>query len=298
MSSVVSPTRKPVTRITIRELGKLIRPEDRIVLGALFAILFWRDFGPSIFAGFTSLFAGSEFVGSRTLGGAEILGFVAIALIIKDLKTDRVLGRWEVLAAAGVAIAVLCFSHTIAAIGLTCLGLLFVTRSDKRIASLGQLCIGLAWIGFWGALVLFVIKPWLLPIETALAFAPLSLFGSFSLEGIVISNTSGHAIEVLEPCSAFHNTIVTAFIWLSIIKILGLGLRLKHFYILAIALGFVVVLNTARIGVMAISENQYLFWHVGPGLLIVKVVMLGAVFGLFYFGLDRVPRRGVTAATP
>jgi hypothetical protein len=298
MSSVVSPTRKPVTRITIRELGKLIRPEDRIVLGALFAILFWRDFGPSIFAGFTSLFAGSEFVGSRTLGGAEILGFVAIALIIKDLKTDRVLGRWEVLAAAGVAIAVLCFSHTIAAIGLTCLGLLFVTRSDKRIASLGQLCIGLAWIGFWGALVLFVIKPWLLPIETALAFAPLSLFGSFSLEGIVISNTSGHAIEVLEPCSAFHNTIVTAFIWLSIIKILGLDLRLKHFYILAIALGFVVVLNTARIGVMAISENQYFFWHVGPGLLIVKVVMLGGVFGLFYFGLDRVPRRGVTAATP
>ena len=105
---------------------------------------------------------------------------------------------------------------------------------------------------------------------------------------------------MLEPCSAFHNTITTAFIWLSIIKIQKLDLKLRYFYVLAIALGFVVLLNTARIGVMAVSENQYLFWHVGPGLLIVKVMMLSAVLGLFYFGLhpdlpDTKPRLAPTA---
>ncbi len=36
---------------------------------------------------------------------------------------------------------------------------------------------------------------------------------------------------------------------------------------------------------MAVSQNQYLFWHMGPGLWVVKVVMLGAVLSLFYFGL-------------
>jgi hypothetical protein len=60
---------------------------------------------------------------------------------------------------------------------------------------------------------------------------------------------------------------------------------LKYFGILAIGLAFVVVLNTARIGVMAISRSEYLFWHMGPGLWIVKFVMLGAVLGLFYFSL-------------
>ena len=64
---------------------------------------------------------------------------------------------------------------------MTCLGLLFIVRSDERIASLGQLCIGLVWIDFWGSLVLSFIAPWLLPVEAALASFALSLFGLFSL---------------------------------------------------------------------------------------------------------------------
>jgi hypothetical protein len=166
----------------------------------------------------------------------------------------------------------------------TCLGLLFA-RSDKRIASLGQLCIGLAWIDYWGLLVLESIKTWLLPIEAGFVYFPLLLFGSFSLEGVIISNTHGFAIKVIEGCSAFHNTITTAFIWLSLAKIQRLDLQLKHFVILAIGLAVVVLLNTARIGIMAVSQSQYLFWHMGPGLWVVKVVMLGAVLGLFYFCL-------------
>jgi hypothetical protein len=76
-----------------------------------------------------------------------------------------------------------------------------------------------------------------------------------------------------------------AFIWLSMIKILRLEFRLWHFFILAMGLAIVVALNTARIGVMAYSYNQYVFWHLGPGLVIVKITMLSLVLGLFYFGL-------------
>jgi hypothetical protein len=49
---------------------------------------------------------------------------------------------------------------------------------------------------------------------------------------------------VAEPCSAFHNTITTAFIWLSLIKIQRLHFQLEHFVILAIGLIAVVLLNT------------------------------------------------------
>src|SRR6516164_7750405 len=107
---------------------------------------------------------------------------------------------------------------------------------------------------------------------------------------------SGWDIEVAEGCSAFHNTITTAFVWLSLIKIQRLDFHFKYFVILAIGLAFVVLLNTARIGIMAVSQSEYDFWHWGPGQRIVKYVMLSAVLGLFYFGL-RPPRSDTSGQT-
>jgi len=49
-------------------------------------------------------------------------------------------------------------------------------------------------------------------------------------------------------------------------KIKRLDFHLQHFCILAIALAAIVLLNTARICVMAISYSQYMFWHQGFGL--------------------------------
>jgi hypothetical protein len=265
--------------------------DDRVVLTALFVTLFFVNYAGNLIDALTNISAvENDLTHSRTITGAELLGFVAIAVVLKDLKTDRVLRWWDFVAIIGIAIASLYPSPATRAIAMTGLGLLFVARSDKRIASLGQLCIGLVWIDFWGALVLSLIGPWLLPIESRFAYLAVSLFGPFSLDGLIISNGSGFAIKIIEPCSAFHNTITTAFIWLSLIKIQRLDFHLKHFVILAISLAFVVLLNTARISIMAVSNSQYLFWHMGPGLWIVKVVMLGAVLSLFYFGLR--PARG------
>jgi hypothetical protein len=82
---------------------------------------------------------------------AELLGFIAIAVVLADLKTDRVLRSWDLVAAIGIAAASLYPSPTIRAIGMTCLGLFFIAHTDRRIGSLGQLCLGLVWIDFWGA---------------------------------------------------------------------------------------------------------------------------------------------------
>jgi exosortase/archaeosortase family protein len=287
MTTDVSPTRLSVRRHAFIQPHDAIKYlSDRVVLTAAFITLFYLNYTSSPI----EAFANSDIFQSRAVGGAEILGFAAIFVVLKDLSADRVLRWWDFVAivaalAAGIVAALLYPSKVFPAISITCLGLLFIARSDKRIASLGQLCIGLAWIGFWGALALILIKQWLLPIEAGFATLPLSLFGPFSVEGTLISNGSGFAIDIVEGCSAFHNTIVTAFVWLSLIKIQKLDFRLKYFYILAIGLLAVILLNTFRISVMALSEGQYLFWHEGPGQWIVKALMLGGVLGLFYFGL-------------
>jgi len=225
------------------------QPTDRLVLLALFASLFCLNYGAQLF----NLAAGERFIFSatRTVSGAEIIGFVAIFAVLKDLKADPILRWWDYAAIVAIAIALIHPWRSIGALAVSALGVLFVGRSDKRLASLGQLCIGLAWIDLWGPLVMGLIAQWLLPIETALAYIPLSLFGSFSLAGNVILGAKGHDVAVLEPCSAFRNTITMAFIWLALMKILRLDFRLRHFCILAMGLAVVVVLNTARIGVMA-----------------------------------------------
>ena len=157
---------------------------DRVVLVVFFILLFYFYYWANLLHGFANLFSvESDVTVSRTLGGAEILGLAAVAVVLKDLKSDRVLRWWDFVAITATAIASIYSSRTFGAIGVTCLGVLFVARSDKRIASLGQLCLGFAWLGFWGPLALDLIKPWLLPIETALAYAPLSFLGSFSLHG-------------------------------------------------------------------------------------------------------------------
>ena len=275
--SSTRPSSRWAAFVRLRDRIKRARANDRVVLAGFFASLFLLYYRANLL----NLIAADT---SRILSGAEILGFFAIASILKDLKADCVLRWWDLLAIVGIMIACIHPSNSVGAIGMTCLGLLLIARSDKRLASLGQLCIGLTWIDIWGPLALRFIEHWLLPIETALASLPLSLFGTFLVVGNIISNGNGHAIEVLELCSAFHNTIITAFIWLSLMKIQKFDFHLQHFCILAIALAATVLLNTARISGMAISYSQYMFWHQGFGLVIVKVMMLSIVFGLL-FGL-------------
>jgi hypothetical protein len=287
MTIEVTPTRPSARRAVFSQLRDAIKSlDDRAVLTAVFIALFFLNYAASLIDALTNLSAvDNDLTHSRTITGAEVLGFFAIAVVLKDLSTDRVLKWWDFVAIIAVTMASFYPSPLSRAIAMTGLGLLFVARSDKRFASLGQLCVGLVWIDFWGALVLSLIGPWLLPIESRFAYLAVSLFGPFSLDGLVISNGGGFAIKVIEPCSAFHNTITTAFIWLSLIKIQRLEFHLKYFGVLAIGLAFVILLNTARIGIMAVSKSEYLFWHMGPGLWIVKFVMLGVVLGLFYFGL-------------
>jgi hypothetical protein len=287
MTGDLSPARPPMSEFAVTRLRDAINHlNDRVVLTAAFVALFSLNYAGGLIGAVANIFAvENDLTLSRTANGAEILGFVAVAVTLADLKSDHVLRWWDFLAVFAITIASVYPSPISRAIAMTCLGLLFIVRSDKRIASLGQLCIGLVWIGFWGSIVLSFIAPWLLPIETTLAYLGLSLFGSFSVNGNTISNGSGFTLMVAEPCSAFRNTIIIAFIWLSLIKIQMLRFQLEHFLILTIGLISVVLLNTARIGLMVISDSQYMFWHMGPGLWILKIVMLTSVLGLFYFRL-------------
>lgn len=254
------------------------QPSDRIVLTALFAVLFCLHYGELLFV---------PAAGQRALHAAGLIGFAAVTFVLKRLGADRVLRWWDFVAITIAAITLIHPGHQTGELVLTGLGLLFIARSNRHLASLGQLCIGLAWIGLWGFWALSFIEQWLLPIETVLGYFTVSIFGSFSLHGNVILRESGNGLLVFEGCSAFHNTIKIAFIWLSLVKILGQDFSMRHFGVLAMSLAAVILLNTGRIALMAYSSSNYVFWHYGYGATIVQFTMLMVVLGTFYFGLRR-----------
>src|ERR1700751_2030923 len=183
MTIEVTPTRPSGRRVVFSQLHDAIKHlDDRAVLTALFVTLFFLNYAGNLIDALTNLSAvDNDLTHSRTITGAEVLGFVAIAVVLKDLGTDRVLRWWDFVAIIGLTIASCYPSPLSRAIAMTGLGLLFVGLGDKRIVSLGQLCIGLVWIDFWGALVLNLIGPWLLPVESKFAYLAVSLFGPFSL---------------------------------------------------------------------------------------------------------------------
>jgi exosortase/archaeosortase family protein len=134
-------------------------------------------------------------------------------------------------------------------------------------------------------MALAAIEAKLLPIETALAYLPLSYLDSFTLHGNTISHPDGHSVIVEGGCSAFSNLVIAALLWLSFMKIRNLQFRSRHFGVLAAGLLAIVIVNAVRIDLCAWSPDYFQFWHEGPGVGILSWIMLILSLVIFYLGL-------------
>lgn len=252
-------------------------PSDRAILSIFFAALFLLAYAPNLIV---------AAVAGR-FPTAEVLAFAAIAVVLKSSDDSRLLRGVDLAALALASILLVHPWRHIGSLALTVVGVPFLAHGDKRLASLGQLSLALAWIGGWGKIVLHLISPWLLPVETALGYFALSPFGSFSLAGNAIISSAGHGVMVYPLCSAFNNTIAASVIWLSLIKIQEDEFRPWHGRFLGLALAGLVVVNSARLALMAYSREQYLFWHGGDGATIISAAMTFLVIGSFLAGRRR-----------
>lgn len=256
-------------------------PSDRLLLAAFFLSVFSLDYLPKAFAA-TDFFPTPEFI-----------GFAAIAIVLGRLGADRVLRRWDFVAlfiASGVLIHP--WRHT-GGLALSGVGLLFCLRKDRRLAALGQLSLALAVVDIWGQMAMTAIEAWIVPLETLLAYIPLSFLNSYSLHGNSIFHPSGREISVEGTCSAFRNMLSVALLWLSFMKIRSLDFSLRSLGVLTAGLVMVVLVNTIRIDLCAWSVENFQYWHEGPGVGVLSMTMLVLGLAIFYFGLAGAKARGV-----
>jgi hypothetical protein len=248
-------------------------PSDRFLLRAFFLSVFCLDYLPRVFST------------PASFPTAEFIGFVAVAIVVKRLGTESVLRQWDYLAILVASGAIIHPWRHMGALALTGFGLPLCFRRDERLASLGQLSLALACVDIWGQMAQAVIEARLLPIETALAYVPLSILDSFTLLGNTISHADGRGVSVEGSCSAFPNMLAVTLLWLSFMKIRNLEFGLRSCGVLAAGLAMIVLLNTVRIDLCAWSSNYFQYWHEGPGVGILSWTMLILALVIFYFGL-------------
>jgi hypothetical protein len=270
----LSPPQRRIGELCALGQAAATQPADRMILGAFVTSVFAVDY-------LTRLLDPTDGSFVSTFHAAEFFGFATMAFLLLKLGPKPLL-RASDLALISVAALFLLRSWRFGgAMALTVVGGSITTRQDRDLASFGQLCLGLAWIDLWGKLTLSFIAPWILPAETALSFYFLPLFGSFTMVGNSIGNGADHSIAVYLGCSAFANTVSTAFIWLCLVKLAESEFCRRHYLGLAASLACVVLINIGRIALMAYSAEQYVFWHDGAGASIVSIGMLACILGIF-----------------
>jgi hypothetical protein len=265
----------------------LVRLRDRDLLLAfvvgLAVSICWRDPGGD---GSFSQLSADLFRERSGIGAAELLALAVLATSAFRFGRESLLTRSDL---GVIAIASLAFAlplRSAASIPLTLVGIKLAFGTDPRVRSFGQILLALAFYEWIGPLIFHLLSPWVLKAETVAVQAVLAPIGGFARDGLIISPGSGHfKLMIEEGCSAFHNVSLASLIWISLVKLETLTLRTAHLWICAAMAAATVVLNTARLALMAQSYPMYEFWHNGAGVPIVSAAMLGAMLIICLGGL-------------
>jgi hypothetical protein len=215
-----------------------------------------------------------------------MLAFLAMATVLRAIGEDRLLKRWDYLA---LALAALLLAHPWRHFGdlaLTGVGALFCARRDPRLAALGQLSLGLAFVGVWSVIAQAAVEETLLPAETFLAYRLLTCFDAFTLIGNALARPGGdHATIVEGACSAFPNVALSFLLWLSFLKAQALPFSARNWLVFVAGAAILVAINTVRLGLCAWDMETYNFWHESDGVTILAWIMMLSQLALYAFGL-------------
>jgi hypothetical protein len=199
----------------------------------------------------------------------DVLIITTVCLLV-FLPTSRMI--W--VAAAGVAVYLLIWS-----------------RGDPSMRAAGIVLAALSVQEFWGHILFQLVAMPLLRAETAVVGTMLQLtrVGTVWYDN-VITMANGHGIILYPYCSSFHNVSLALLCWVTLTKLRYLNWRGHDFVVAGLAVGAMILLNTARLYLMALDIDSYHFWHDGAGFEIFEVGASLSVILLTLYGSRPVMR--------
>jgi len=140
------------------------------------------------------------------------------------------------------------------------------SAGDRNFRAAGTVLIALSVQEFWGHILFnFVALPVLL-VETAVVGTLLEVTqAGISWQGNAISGEDGHGIMIYTGCSSFHNLSLALLCWATVSRLRDQNWQKRHFTTLLVVTISMILLNTSRLYLMALSDNHFKYWHDGAG---------------------------------
>jgi exosortase/archaeosortase family protein len=222
------------------------------------------------------------------------LGWYAVFRLLLDAAAAR-----RPATGLDVAVAIsICSLNVFSGASITWIGItaaaiyvLVTSNGDGKMRAAAAVMLALSFNGLWGPKLFGVFAYYLLRADAALVGWTLAASQpDVNWHETIITTAGGHSIMVYGPCSSFHNISLGLLCWVSLTK-LARSTWLRSDLAVGLAVcASVVALNTTRLYLMALSPDNFAYWHDGFGQHLFVWGMMLTVLGISLGGVFRAGR--------
>jgi exosortase/archaeosortase family protein len=170
--------------------------------------------------------------------------------------------------------------------------LLLVNRGDRNLSAAGGVLLAISAHQLWGPVLFQLLTPELLRADAALVGEVLaSLRPDIIWSGTSFHAPDGHSILLVGGCSSFNNVSTAVLACATVAMLRRTEWVQRDIATLAVACLVMILVNTARLCLLAWSGPQYLFWHNGAGVQILGIAQTLLVLLIAWWGAAPPGRR-------
>lgn len=162
--------------------------------------------------------------------------------------------------------------------------LTFPKHSPERRAA--AIALSLSAFFFWGRLFLALGSG---PLLSADAWF-VSQVSGMSAQGNTVSFADGKPFLIAPGCSSLHGISLALILWATVVAWFDYRVTARLRWTLVLAVVAAVLVNAARLTMIAWYPRDFDYWHVGPGASIFGWLTLAAVMGVVYQGISGATR--------
>lgn len=214
---------------------------------------------------------------------ALIWGGMWLSLVLLREATIDAVYRFDfVVVASGIICALLPISGA-AWVGLTGMGLYFLlTRGPNTMMGGVFWCVlALSISGFWARQLFTLFTSQILLIDTWLVA---SLMGLDSTGNLITAADNRTILQVLEGCSSFRNLSLAVLGWMLARSYFGTSGLARGLVFVSLSMLVIIVINTTRIGIIALRPDLYEIVHGPVGSNAVNILATFAIVAISAIG--------------
>jgi hypothetical protein len=225
-----------------------------------------------------------------TIGVFQYMAWYAVFRLLAESDRDRPAEKRDFAVAIALCLLVFLPTDRMIWVAADCLAIyLWVFHGGAvKLRSAATVLVALSVQAFWGHVFFHLVAYDLLRAETAVVGTLLSATTSgIAWQDNVISSDDGFGIAIYTGCSSFFNLSLAMLCWITLTKLQRPFWQRSDFIVGAVVGGTMILLNLARLYVMALNFDLYHYWHDGTGADIFAIAASLMILVISLYGTNR-----------